>query len=228
MSKNLVAVVPVRKGSQRVKNKNFKPFCEKNLLIHKIEVLKKINQINEIIVNTDSDEAIKIAKDLGVSFKKREKYYASSECTNSEFWSHIAEKTIGSYIMFTNCTSPLIKEETYLKIIKKFEASKLSIDSINTVTEIKEYLYLNDKPINFNPNKALNSQDLPEVLKLNFAVNIISKELMFKKKSLIGNKPFFYKLDDIEGFDINTNYEFEFAEYLFKKYSQKEKLYNKS
>ena len=42
---------------------------------------------------------------------------------------------------------------------------------------------------------------------------------MFEKKSLIGNEPLFYKLDDIEGFDINTNYEFEFAEYLFKKYN---------
>ena len=50
--------------------------------------------------------------------------------------------------------------------------------------------------------------------------NIISKELMFKKKSLVGHKPLFYKLDDIEGFDINTNYEFEFAEYLFKKYGK--------
>jgi len=220
MTKNLVAVVPAREGSQRVKNKNFKPFCGKNLLIRKIEVLKKINQINEIIINTDSDEAIKIAKDLGVSFKKREKYYASSECSNSEFWSHIAEKTDGNFIMFTNCTSPLIKEETYEKIIIKFESSKSSNDSINTVTEIKEYLYLNDKPVNFNPNKAPNSQDLPEVVKLNFAVNIISKELMFKKKSLVGHKPLFYKLDDIEGFDINTNYEFEFAEYLFKKYGK--------
>mgnify|MGYP001411570115 CR=1 FL=1 len=218
MNKNLVAVVPARKGSQRVKNKNFKSFCGKSLLIRKIEVLKKIKQINEIIINTDSDEAIKIAKDLGVSFKKREKYFASSECSNSEFWSHIAEKTDSSFIMFTNCTSPLIKEETYKKIIDTFEASKSKNDSINTVTEIKDYLYLNNKPINFNPNKAPNSQDLPEVVRLNFAVNILPKELMFKKKSLIGNNPLFYKLDEIEGFDINTNYEFEFAEYLFKKY----------
>ena len=224
MTKNLVAVVPARKGSQRVKNKNFKPFCGKNLLIHKIEVLKKINQINEIIINTDSDEAIKIAKDLGVGFKRREKYYASSECTNSEFWSHIAETTDSSLIMFTNCTSPLIKEETYVKIIDSFGASKSSNDSINTVTEIKEYLYLDNKPLNFNPNKAPISQNLPEIVKLNFAVNILSKEHMFKRKSLIGNKPLFYKLDDIEGFDINSNYEFEFAEYLFKKYNTNKKI----
>ena len=181
MNKNLVAVVPARKGSQRVKNKNFKSFWGKSLLIRKIEVLKKIKQINEIIINTDSDEAIKIAKDLGVSFKKREKYFASSECSNSEFWSHIAEKTDSSFIMFTNCTSPLIKEETYKKIIDTFEASKSKNDSINTVTEIKDYLYLNNKPINFNPNKAPNSQDLPEVVTLNFAVNILPNELMFKK-----------------------------------------------
>ena len=224
MTKNLVAVVPARKGSQRVKNKNFKPFCGKNLLTHKIEVLKKINQINEIIINTDSDEAIKIAKDLGVSFKRREKYYASSECTNSEFWSHIAETTDSSLIMFTNCTSPLIKEETYVKIIDSFGASKSSNDSINTVTEIKEYLYLDNKPLNFNPSKAPNSQNLPEIVKLNFAVSILSKEHMLKRKSLIGNKPLFYKLDDIEGFDINSNYEFEFAEYLFKKNNTNKKI----
>ena len=224
MTKNLVAVVPARKGSQRVKNKNFKPFCGKNLLTHKIEVLKKINQIDEIIINTDSDEAIKIAKDLGVSFKRREKYYANSECTNSEFWSHIAETTDSSLIMFTNCTSPLVKEETYVKIIDSFGASKSSNDSINTVTEIKEYLYLDNKPLNFNPSKAPNSQNLPEIVKLNFAVNILSKEHMFKMKSLIGNKPLFYKLDDIEGFDINSNYEFEYAEYLFKKYNTNKKI----
>ena len=35
---------------------------------------------------------------------------------------------------------------------------------------------------NFNPSKALNSQDLPNIVKLNFAVSIISKNLMFKKK----------------------------------------------
>ena len=40
-SKNLAAVLTVRKGSERVKNKNFKPFCKKNLLGYKIETLKK-------------------------------------------------------------------------------------------------------------------------------------------------------------------------------------------
>ena len=70
MKKNLVAVVTVIKGSKRVKNKNFKPFGKKNLLIHKIETLKKIKELDEIIINTNSDKAIKIAKNLKVNFFK--------------------------------------------------------------------------------------------------------------------------------------------------------------
>ena len=93
MQKELTAVITVRKGSVRVPNKNLKLFCEKNLLIHKIEVLKQIKELDEIIINTDSDEAIAIAKKYNVAHFRREDYFASSECTNSEFWSNIAQNT---------------------------------------------------------------------------------------------------------------------------------------
>jgi CMP-N,N'-diacetyllegionaminic acid synthase len=217
MLKKLVAVIPVRKGSQRVKNKNFRNFNNKNLLEHKIATLKRIKEIDQIIVNTDSSEGIKIAKKYKVNYKLREKYFASSSCTNSEFWAHIAETTVAKYILFVDCTNPLVKKDTYSKAIKKFMNYQNRYDSLNTVTEVKEFLYLNKKPINFNPNKSPNSQNLPDIVKLNFAITIISRELMFKKKSLIGYKPLFYKLDEIEGLDIDTIIDFEFAEYLHKK-----------
>jgi len=218
MLKNITAVIPVRKNSQRVVNKNLRQFNKKNLLIYKIEKLKQIKYIDQIIVNTDSEEAIKIAKNLRVGFWKRNDYYAGSSCSNSEFWSHIADTTDSEYIMFTNCTSPLVKLETYINILKKFEETKNSNDSLNTVTEEKNFLYLNNKALNFNPNKAPNSQELPNMFKLNFAVNILSKKLMFKKKSVIGDNPYFFKLDQIEGLDIDTPFDFEFADYLHKKF----------
>ena len=40
---------------------------------------------------------------------------------------------------------------------------------------------------------------------------------MYQKKSLLGDNPFLFKLDEIEGFDINSEFEFSFAEFLFKK-----------
>ena len=219
--KNLVAVVPIRKGSQRVKHKNFRPFAKKNLLIHKIEVLKKLDFIDEIIINTDSRKAISIAKKLGVKYFKREDYFASSKCLNSDFWKNVADNTNSEFIMFTNCTSPLIKLNTYKEMIslsRKFFKSK-KFDGLNTVTEIKEFLFKDNIPINFKLNKTPNSQNLPNIVKLNFAINILRTKQMSSGKSLIGKKPFLYKLDEIEGLDINSPYEFSFAEYLFKKHN---------
>tara|TARA_B110000858_G_C17765401_1_gene456765 strand:+ start:717 stop:1388 length:672 start_codon:yes stop_codon:yes gene_type:complete len=214
----LIAIIPIRKGSQRVKHKNFKPFGGKNLLIHKIEILKKLDFIDEIIVNTDSDKAISIAKKLGVKYFKRDAYFASSQCVNSEFWKNVADNTKSEFIMFANCTSPLIKLSTYKDIIslsKKF-IEKNKFDSINTVTEVKEFLFKDNKPINFKLNKAPNSQNLPNIVKLNFAINILKTKQMSSGKSLIGKKPYLYKLNEIEGLDINTEYEFSFAEFLYK------------
>ena len=217
MIKQLSAVITVRKGSQRVKNKNFKKFAGKNLLIHKIEMLKKIRGIDEIIINTDSEKAINIAKKLNVNFFKREPYFASSKCPNSEFWSNIAQNTKSKYIMFTHCTNPLVKKNTYQKFLKIFKKFKYNYDSFNSVSEVKEFLIKQNKPINFNFSRAPNSQDLPDIIKLNFAISILSTKLMYKKKSLVGNKPYFIKLNTVEGFDINTPLEFKFAEHLFKK-----------
>ena len=221
MTTDLVAVIPVRKGSQRVKNKNFKKFSNKNLLYYKIISLKKIKSLKKIIVNTDSEEAIKIAKSLKVDYFKREEYFASSKCSNSEFWKNVADKTRCEYIMFTNCTSPLVKVQTYEKLIKIFKKNKNKFDSFNTVTRVNEYLYLKKKPLNFSPSKTPNSQNLKDILKLNFAINIISKEKMSNLKSIIGKKPFLYELDELEGFDIDTKLQFEFANFIFDKKKNK-------
>ena len=212
----LAAVITVREGSQRVKNKNFKKFYKKNLLEYKIEVLKKVKNLKKIIINTDSDKAISIAKKLKVDYHKRSKFFASSSCKNSDFWRHIAENTKSKYILFTHCTNPFIKIKTYEKLINIFMKKKNKYDSFNTVSDVKEFLYIKNKPINFNPSKAPNSQNLPDVFKLNFAINILLTKQMYKTKTLIGKKPYFFKLDQIEGYDINTPLEFSFAEHLFK------------
>ncbi len=218
MSSNFFStVLTVRKGSERVKNKNLKPFCNKNLLAYKIESLKKVKNVGEIIINTDSDEAIELAKKYGVKFHKRDPYFASSKCPNNEFWAHIADNTKTDYILFTHCTNPLIKEKTYDSMIDFFVKEKNNYDSFNSVTEVKEFLILKNKPLNFDFNKAPNSQNLPDVIKLNFAINILSTKVMKERESLVGHNPFYYKIDQTESFDINTNHDFEVAEILFKK-----------
>ena len=65
----ITALIPVRKGSQRVKNKNIKSFGESSLLEIKIKSLlklKKWNKIEEIIVSSDCDEMLTLASSLAI------------------------------------------------------------------------------------------------------------------------------------------------------------------
>jgi N-acylneuraminate cytidylyltransferase len=136
----LTVVVPVRAGSQRVKDKNIKPFANSNLLKIKLETLKNVSTIDNIIVNSDSDEMLDIALSYGVSTHKREGYYASSDCDNSEFFQHIAETTMSDYILCSLVTAPLISTETYFSCIDKFMSS--NIENLVTVSDIKHHMWL--------------------------------------------------------------------------------------
>lgn len=216
--KKITAVVPVRKGSQRVKNKNFKSFAGSSLLEIKLDVLKGVDIIDDIIVNTDSERALKIADEYGVSRCVREEYYASSECNNSEFFQNIAETTDSDYIIYSPCTAPLIKVDTYYDFINRFRNAKDRYDSLTTVTDVKEHLWLHGKPMNYEPSDSPNTQDLPDIVSLTYGISIISKEDMIKHRNIVGDKPLFYKLDDFESVDVDNPIDFEFAEFLYKKY----------
>ena len=56
----ITAVIPIRSGSQRVKDKNLRPFANTTLMANKIEMLLNVPELDSIIVNTNSEEAIEI------------------------------------------------------------------------------------------------------------------------------------------------------------------------
>ena len=211
----LTAVVPVRAGSQRVKDKNIKPFADSNLLKIKLDTLKRVPSINQIIVNSDSDEMLDTALSCGVATHKREEYFASSKCNNSEYFQHIAEVTDSDYIMYSPVTAPLISKETYFSCIGKFMNSNM--DNLVTVSDIKHHMWLDGKPLNYNPKESPNSQDLPDIVSINYAACIIGKEDMIKHRNIVTDNPYFYKLDEIESIDIDTEFDFMVAEYVYKK-----------
>lgn len=210
----LTAVIPVRQGSQRVKNKNFKLFAGKSLLEHKIELTKQL-PIDEIIINTDSDYAIELAKKNHISFHKRDPYYASSECTNSEYHEYLAKVTHSENILITQVTAPLIKLETYIEAIDIF--NNVNCNSLMSTKKIVEYIWYKNNPINYKLDYAPNSQDLPNYFAPTFGVIIANREAMLKSRNFICDNPYFYSISDEESIDIDTELDFEFAEFLFKK-----------
>jgi CMP-N,N'-diacetyllegionaminic acid synthase len=216
--KKITAVVPVRKGSQRIINKNFKKFANKNLLEIKLDILTQINIIDEIIVNTDSELALDIADKYGVSKFKRESYFATSKCNNSEFFHNMAETTDTDYLIYSPCTAPLILEGTYYDFINRFiNCLENGYDSLTTVVELKHHMWLDGKPLNYDPIDSPNTQDLPDILKLTYGISMIPKKIMIENRNIIGNNPMFYRINDFEGIDIDNQVDFDFAEFIYNR-----------
>lgn len=218
MKQTIKAVIPVRAGSQRVKNKNIKPFAGSSLLEIKINQLKEIDLLDGIIVNTDSEEMLAVADSLGVTPFRRDPYYASSEVSANDLYRNVAETTKSDIIMFTHVTNPLLKTETIINIIKTYQNLQEGFDSVSTVSLVKEFLWQDGKAINYDVNNKPRSQDLPDIYSLNHAINILSRKTMYERRDLMGYKPYFYPLDKYEAIDIDNEIDFEFAEFMYKKY----------
>ena len=215
LENNIIAMVPVRAGSTRVPNKNIRKFADTNLLELKLRVLKKVNGINQIIVSTDCDIAAEIAHDQNVKVQRRSKYFAGSEVTNDQHWLHIAETAPGDIVFLAQVTSPLLKVSSIQNALNTF-LDNASNDSLNSVSVEKKFLWKDMNPINYDINVTPKSQDLPNIVSLNFAITIIYKEIMIKRKNVVGYSPSFFELDKVEALDIDDMIDFKVAELMYQ------------
>lgn len=219
----ITAVIPIRSGSQRVKDKNLRPFAKTTLMENKIDMLLNVPELDSIIVNTNSEEAIDIVskrymiKNNKVYYHKREEYYASSQCSGSEFFQHLGEVTDTELFVYAPCTSPFIKPETISLCIKTFLNRQGDTDCVSTVSSIKEFMWLNGKPINYDPLNAPNSQNLPDIVALNFGATITTKDDLVRNRNIIGKHPKFVLTSEIEAIDIDTPLDFYLAEQIYIK-----------
>ena len=124
--KNL-CVIPARKGSKRIKNKNIVNFHGKPIIYYAIQNAIKSRLFDKVIVSTDSEKIAKISKNLGASIpyiRNKKLSYGSVgiydvvkdvieyECKNG---------IIYDYICCVLPTSPMLN---YKLIKKTFEKAK--------------------------------------------------------------------------------------------------------
>ena len=110
---NYLAIVPARKNSKRIKNKNLVKINNKELVKFTIEAAKKVKKINKIVVTSDDKRILKIAKKLKTETIKRPKKL-STDITSTEdailhAYKHIAKKEMKKIvnIILLQPTSPL-------------------------------------------------------------------------------------------------------------------------
>ena len=211
----VIAMVPVRAGSTRVPNKNIRPFGDTSLLQLKLKLLKEVDGIKQIIVSTDCQISAEIACKQGAKVKWRNKYYAGSDITNDQHWLHIAETTPGDIVFFAQVCNPLLKVSSMQKGLNSFLSSDTH-DSLNSVSAEKKFLWQNGKPMNYDVSVTPKSQDLPDIVSLNFGITIIKKQIMMERKNVVGYNPSFFELDKVESIDIDDLIDFKIAELIYK------------
>lgn len=215
MKEKFVVLIPARGGSQRIPNKNVKKFAHSSLLEIKLLQAKRVlGNEAKVILNTDSEEYLKKYSSLYDIGILRPKNYGSSEIPMNEVYEYFADSLKNyEFIIYLNPTSPLLKDSSLKSIFEIYLSS--GNKSITTVTSHQEYLWMNNKPLNYSPDYHPRSQDLPPFYTLNFAASILKIQEMKQIRNIITKSPSFFKLDNIEAFDIDEEWQFNLAEQLF-------------
>lgn len=222
MKKTIKSLILSRKGSQRVPNKNTKPFAGSSLLEIKINQMKRLEAkgvIDGVVVNSNDDYALKLAQKMGCEIIKRDDYFCTDEISPNELHEHLGKTFTADIAMFTNTTSPLVSDKTLEKAIEEYwkNVEYGEFKSLNACHIIKEFLWLDGKALNYDPDNKPRSQDLPEILSLDSATDIISCEQMIKDRSFVSHRPYLFVVDSIEGKEVDWPEDFEICELLYSK-----------
>lgn len=223
MKKKISIFLPCRKGSQRVPLKNTRPFAdeEKGLIFLKLKELIKLENIEEIVVSTDDEIVLEIAKSVNSSLIRldnRPPELASSETSTDDLIKYVPTIISNEHIMWTHVTSPFIKQSTYSSAIQTY-FKNIEYDSLMSVTELKTFLWNNAGPVNYNREieKWPRTQTIESLFEINSAFFIASRDRYINFKDRIGLNPQLFKLNKIESYDIDWEEDFLIAETIYEK-----------
>lgn len=224
----ITAVIPVREGSTRIKNKNIKPFAGTTLLENKIKQLKDTKGIDEIIVSSDSEIMLEIARSNGVTAKKRPIEYCDEKTkTFNDVVKYIASKQVETDIMmWVPCVCPLVSSDRFSQAIQLFsriEKGEIDADGVVSASLLKEYVFGEKGPVNFSTERHVPSQKLPDWYVITNGFFIAETKNMIKWKFVYGPKPYLCEVNKFEAIDIDDEYDFKIAELIYKMISDNKK-----
>ncbi len=219
----VIALLPMKGNSERVKNKNLKNFAGKPLYHRVMDTLISSKYIEKVVVNTDSDY---IKQDILKNYPEttiildRPQAIIGDLVSMNKIIEHDISNVQADFYVQTHSTNPLLTIDSLDHAIETmFKLSEEgSYDSLYSVTKWQTRLYNKDgAPFNHNPKELLRTQDLEPLFEENSNLYIFTKE-SFKnsENKRIGLHPKMYELDKIEAIDIDKPQDFVIAEALYK------------
>ncbi len=223
--KSFLAIIPARGGSKRLPHKNILDLNGKPLIAYTIEAGLESKYIDTIVVSSDHNEILSIAKDYNIEFIKRPQELATDTATTFDTVKHVLDNSIRDYdyIVLLQPTSPLrdgkhIDQAIELLAIKHADAI-VSVCKMEHSPLWSNVLPSNLSMENFLDEKIKNqrSQDLPDYFRLNGAIYICNTYKLLKEKSfLLKEKNFAYVMDRESSIDIDEEIDFKMAKMIIK------------
>ncbi len=221
MTKTFLAIIPARGGSKRLPRKNVLDLCGKPLIAWSIEAALKSKYISKIIVSSDDEEILNIAKEYKADFIKRPDELASDTATTFDALKHTLENVEKyDYVVLLQPTSPLRTEKHINEAIELLEEK--NADAIISVCEMEHsplwsnILDENLDMSNFLSDEVLNkrSQDLPKYYRLNGAIYICKIDKFLQNRGFfLKDKVFAYIMDKKDSVDIDEEIDFKLAQF---------------
>lgn len=210
MNKTITAIVPVKANSTRLPGKNILPFGDSNLLLHKIEQLKQVEEITDIIVSSDSDEMLEMAEKAGVKAMKRPEKYANESVPFGMFLEYLCEVMPNEHFLWACVTSPLVEPPLYRQAIKLyFEKLEEGYDSLITLLPYQSFFFDKNGPLNFETGlKHKNSEQLDPIYHFTNGINIAPKSKIAEWHYNYGPNPYKLMVNKREAIDIDDIYDY--------------------
>lgn len=214
----IVICIPARAGSKRVKAKNLRDLCGRPLLSYSISSAKECFPAEDIYVNSDSEEMLELATNLGVSIYRRDANLASDTATGDQFTIDFLENIRADTLIMISPVCPLITSDDISRAVSAYQAS--DCDTLITCESTQMQVFCEDVPVNIDLSKQLApTQENSPVNILNWAVTIWDVKAFITNfeetgSAYIGNKRLLYAIDPLHGLKISNESDFRMAESL--------------
>lgn len=222
--KKIVCIIPARKGSKGLPDKNIKELLGKPLIAYTIEHARESRYIDKIIVSTDSEKIADISKKYGAEVPfLRPKKLSNDNSSVIDVLIHAVkhiektEKTVFDIVVLLHVTAPLRTSADIDKCIELLINRKT--DNVFSVTEAQRNPYFNMVEITKNKKVTLvkkgsfvTRQSAPKVYDMNASIYVWWKKILEHHKKVLLKKSHVYIMPKERSVDIDDNIDFRIAE----------------
>lgn len=208
----IVAFVPAKGTSSRISNKNLAILDGEHLVRRKVRQLLDCPLIDEVVLDTESDDVARVVADLPVSQLRRPVSLATNDADGHDIFAfECASRSEGEIFVQALCTAPFVSGDTIRRALEALLAAP-DADSLVAVSSVKQYCWDGAEP-RYGRGRIPNSVDLgPTVVEAMslYAVRRIPGRPPPARR--FGEAPLRFELDPTELIDINNPSDLVLAE----------------